>query len=394
MKADNNVKLRADRVWLTSDACDLDEFVRHTGRKTTRDDCPLAAEIVSNVPIYDGDAIRDSSKDPEARRALMAEWAEAMLTGPGIVVFRKAYSDPAPVDAATEIFNTIIAEQHAGNSGGGDHFAKPGANDRVWNALEKLCLRAPEVFAAYYANVSVAMASQAWLGTGYQMTSQINVVNPGGAAQSAHRDYHMGFQSAEEISKFPAHAHRLSPVMTLQGAIAHCDMPIESGPTLFLPFSQTFEPGYFAYRRPEFARYFDERHVQLPLAKGDAVFFNPALFHAAGHNRTTSVKRMANLLQVSSAYGRAMESVDRVKMAKALYPALLETRTLSAGERANAVAACAEGYAFPTNLDRDPPLGGLAPQTQQQLMLNALAENLDPSAFGAALDRRAWSRLT
>jgi ectoine hydroxylase-related dioxygenase (phytanoyl-CoA dioxygenase family) len=28
-----------------------------------------------------------------------------------------------------------------------DHFAKPGANDRVWNALEKLCLRAPVVFA-------------------------------------------------------------------------------------------------------------------------------------------------------------------------------------------------------------------------------------------------------
>ena len=31
---------------------------------------------------------------------------------------------------------------------------------------------------------------------------------------------------------------------------------------------------------------------------------------------------MANLLQVSSAFGRAMESVDRSEMAKALYPAL------------------------------------------------------------------------
>src|SRR6202012_1744776 len=106
------------------------------------------------------------------------------------------------------------------------------------------------------------------------------------------------------------------PVMTLQGAVAHCEMPVESGPTLYLPFSQNFMPGYFAWRRPEFIAYFERNHVQLPLAKGDAAFFNPALFHAAGQNRTIDVKRMANLLQISSPYGRAMESVGRMRMAK------------------------------------------------------------------------------
>lgn len=75
--------------------------------------------------------------------------------------------------------------------------------------------------------------------------------------------------------------HRLSPVLTLQGAVAHCDMPVESGPTLFLPYSQTYLPGYLALKRPEFRTYFEENHVQLPLEKGDVVFFNPALFHAA-----------------------------------------------------------------------------------------------------------------
>ena len=55
---------------------------------------------------------------------------------------------------------------------------------------------------------------------------------------------------------------------------------------------------------------------------GDAVFFNPALFHAAGTNRSKDVRRIANLLQVSSAFGRAMESVDRLKMSLKLYPAL------------------------------------------------------------------------
>ena len=50
------------------------------------------------------------------------------------------------------------------NVGGGDHFAKPGANDRIWNALEKLCLRDPAVFAAYYGNAVIALVSEAWLG--------------------------------------------------------------------------------------------------------------------------------------------------------------------------------------------------------------------------------------
>ena len=34
-----------------------------------------------------------------------------------------------------------------------------------------------------------------------------------------------------------------------------------------------------AFSRPDFQEYFQAHHVQLPLRKGDAVFFNPALFH-------------------------------------------------------------------------------------------------------------------
>ncbi len=140
------------------------------------------------------------------------------------------------------------------------------------------------------------------------------MVNPGGAAQTVHRDYHLGFLSQEQASAYPAHVHRLSPVLTLQGAVAHVDMPVESGPTLYLPHSQKFEPGYLAWRLAQFVEYFETHHVQLPLEKGDAVFFNPALFHAAGHNVSADIKRMANLLQISSAFGRAMETVDREAM--------------------------------------------------------------------------------
>ena len=384
---------RARDVWLDADSCRLDEFKALIERGADAADYPLAAEIVDNAPIYEGEAIRAAAREPQARRELMAEWTSAMLDGPGLVVFRGAFDDLAAVERVTRVFFDIIDEQRRAGATAGDHFAKPGANDRVWNALEKLCLRDAEAFAAYYANEAIAMVSEAWLGTGYQITSQVNCVNPGGAAQSAHRDYHMGFQSADEIARFPAHAHRLSPMLTLQGAVAHGDMPLESGPTLYLPFSQSYAPGYFAYRRPEFAAYFDAHCVQLPLKTGDAAFFNPALFHAAGHNRTSNIRRIANLLQISSAYGRAMESVDRAKMVKALYPALREGR-LDAGAQARVIAASAEGYAFPTNLDRDPPLGGLAPQTQAQLMEKALGERWDSPKFAAAVDAQTERRLT
>jgi ectoine hydroxylase-related dioxygenase (phytanoyl-CoA dioxygenase family) len=225
------------------------------------------------------------------------------------------------------------------------------------------------------------------------MTAQINLVRPGGQAQQAHRDYHLGFQTAEVAARFPAHIHALSATMTLQGAVAHCDMPIESGPTQLLPFSQLFPEGYMAYRRADFRDFFAQHAVQLPLSKGDAVFFNPALFHAAGENRSPDIHRMANLLQVSSAFGRAMENVDRLGMCKVLYPALQAARDLGADEIAAAIAAAAEGYSFPTNLDTDPPVGGLAPETQVALMQRALAEGMSASALSEALDAQAARRI-
>jgi ectoine hydroxylase-related dioxygenase (phytanoyl-CoA dioxygenase family) len=395
MKTDNQQKLRADRVWLSEDACDLDELRALAEKTTALTDYPSASAVEKNVLIYDSRKVMTAAATPEGRRAVLAEICEAFGEGPGVVVFKRAYEDTGIVDRASTIFDAIIEEQHRTSTGGGDHFAKPGANDRIWNSLEKHCLADPANFAEYYGNAIIALASEAWLGPSYQMTAQVNRVNPGGTAQSAHRDYHLGFQSSKVIEQFPAHVHRLSPVLTLQGAVAHCDMPLESGPTLFLPHSQTYVPGYLALKRQEFRDYFEANHVQLPLEKGDLVFFNPALFHAAGTNRSADIKRVANLLQVSSAFGRAMETVNRERMSARLFPALktLQGR-LSPDEIANAVAACAEGYSFPTNLDCDPPLGGLAPKTQAQLMHEALKEGWSDEVFTAALAEQAQKKLS
>ena len=370
------------QVWLDGDAADFESFRAQVERATQAADVPQAAEIREKVPIYDGDAVRAAAAGD--RRELMSEWVRVFDTGPGVIVIRGAFADPSIVDRATEVFEALIASERAAGGGAGDHFAKPGANDRVWNAVQKHCLADPEGFAQYFGAETLALPCAAWLGRGYQMTAQVNRVNPGGAPQTAHRDYHLGFMSPEQMRDFPAHVHRLSPVLTLQGAVAHCDMPVESGPTMLLPYSQRFAEGYLAFGRPEFQDHFARHHVQLPLAKGDAVFFNPALMHGAGRNRTEDVYRMANLLQVSSAFGRAMEAVDRDAMCAALYPALragLAGGRLDRAAALNAIAACAEGYAFPTNLDNDPPVGGMAPKTQAQRMIEALDAGLPETAF-------------
>jgi ectoine hydroxylase-related dioxygenase (phytanoyl-CoA dioxygenase family) len=305
--------------------------------------------VTQDVPIYDCDKLREMlCGDSRQRTSLLSEWAWVWQEGPGILVLKRALPCAAVVDAVTARYFEII-ENERSNGCGGDHFAKAGANDRMWNALEKLCLVDPALFARYYANDMIALASEAWLGPAYQVTSQVNNVRPGGAAQTPHRDYHLGFCTPPQAERYPAHVHRLSSLLTLQGAVAHVDMPLESGPTLYLPHSQKYSHGYLLADRADFAAYFAEHRIQLPLQKGDAVFFNPALLHAAGENRSAAIQRTANLLQISSAFGRAMESVDRDRMTRALYPhlqALMQSGELDAGAVDRVLAASTEGYPF------------------------------------------------
>ena len=368
--------------WLSREDCDLEDFRALVEQTTDVADYPHAEAVRQNAVVY-GPDLRHRVADGAERRAVQAEVARVLLDGPGIAVFSGAF-DPAVVDAATRAFFALIDEQRAAGTVAGDHFAKPGANDRVWNSLEKLAVGHPEVFADYYANDLVALASQAWLGPNYQVTAAVNVVNPGGQAQVAHRDYHLGFMDTDLAARYPAHVHLLSPALTLQGAVAHCDMPVETGPTMYLPHSHKYQAGYLAAGLPEFTAYFDAHHVQLPLQKGDAVFFNPALFHGAGTNHSPDVRRMANLLQVSSAFGRAIDTVDRGRAVRALYPVLARRLAAGVDERdlRNVVAASAEGYPFPTNLDRDQPVDGTSPPSQAGLVWQALragwdAERLD-----------------
>ena len=228
----------------------------------------------------------------------------------------------------------------------GDHFAKPGANDRVWGALDKFARARPgrvrrllrqrhpraDLRRPGWAPATRSPRRSTWSTRAARRRSRTATTTSASCRRS-------------RPSATPRTSTALSPALTLQGAVAHVDMPVETGPTLYLPHSQKYAAGYLAFHQPEFTAYFDANHVQLPLAKGDAAFFNPALFHGAGTNRSADVRRMANLLQVSSAFGRAMETVDRTAMSRRAVPGAARPSTRRASR--NVIAAVGRGLRLP-----------------------------------------------
>lgn len=370
---------------------DIEDFRAICSQQTQLADYPFASDVQQNILIYDGDSVRAALDSGEKEAALKAEFCYALKDGPGVIIIKNAYPDKSVIDRATEIFREIVAEEKAGKQGKGDHF---GSNERIWNSIQKACVKDPDSFIDYYNNPILALACEAWLGPYYQISAQMNNVKPDNKAQSVHRDYHLGFQSSEIVARFPAHAQIISQYLTLQGAIAHVDMPLESGPTLLLPYSHQYEPGYMTYQLPEFVAYFEEHKSQLPFEKGDMVFFSPALFHGAGTN-VGDFDRMANLVQISSAFGRTMETIDNIVMIEAVYSALLariEAGAITEREVQDTIAAIGDGYSFPTNLDSDPPIGGNAPETGQQMMQRALNEKWSLEQLQSTLKAYAQRR--
>lgn len=375
-------------IYINDSHISLDDFATICAQTLRKEDFQLARSADKNVLIYHRDDLLAAATAD--RQNMLAELHRALSSGPGVLVVQGLYGDVSAVDRSSNVFEDILASE-AANGGGGDHFAKAGSNGRIWNALQKVAERDADAFIDYYSNPLLALICEAWVGPGYEITAQVNQVRPGGKAQQPHRDYHLGFQVNDVVARFPLPLQILSQYLTLQGAVAHSDMPIESGPTQLLPWSQQYAEGYLAWRDPRFIEFFQQHAIQLPLQKGDGLFFNPALFHAAGNNITQDHVRTANLLQVSSAFGKTMEKVNHVKVMEAIYSTLL-SKDLSDEELQAIVAASGEGYSFPTNLDTDPPLGGLVPKTQQQLLLEALQQRCSAEEFSQQLDNHESKR--
>ncbi|KAA8650489.1 hypothetical protein EYZ11_007672 [Aspergillus tanneri] len=365
----------------------LEEFKKICSQTTDKVTYSLASSVEKEIPIYNASTL--DPLDPDLADRLQDEWHHALNSGPGVFVLKGMYHPcryEKTLSSTNNAFQRIIEhERQSSRVVKGDHFATSGKNDRIWNSFSKHAKEDPSSFIDYYSNPWLRLVCESWLGPVYRVTAQVNVVKPGGAAQESHRDYHLGFQEVDRCAAFPRSIQLTSQYLTLQGAVAHSDMPERSGPTRFLPFSQTYEAGYLAWRREEFRAYFKENYTALPLALGDGLFFNPAVFHAAGENEMDAVvsdggfHRRANLLQISSGLGKTMETIDTVPIVDLCWEGMVE-RYHASGNVLDAameafVLAVADGYPFPTNLDRRPPApSGMAPESEQEIIRRGLKE--------------------
>ena len=339
------------QVYFSQSDIDYDDLAKICSQKTLQEDYPFADSVSNNVVIYDANYLESFIGDSENELRLKTELHQVLEGGPGVFVIRNLYRHDA-IDQSNNIFEKIVESE--GNTGN-DHFAS-GTNTRIWNAFQKVALEDPNAFISYYSNNLLKLVAESWCGPNSQMTAQVNIVRPGGEMQKPHRDYHLGFQENQVVELFPISAHRLSNYLTLQGGVAHTDMPLASGPTMVLPYSQQYELGYLAWRDNACTDFFNDNAVQNQMNKGDGIFFNPALLHGAGSNTTKDFHRIGNLLQISSPFGKTMERIDYLKIINRIYPLLLEhsiNKTLSEKLIENVLVCATDGYAFPTNLDND-----------------------------------------
>lgn len=354
-------------------------------------DYPCAARIEQQVPIYDGEQLRQLNT--EQMQAVCREWAECWQHGAGVIAISAFYAEAEAdtVNAMTRSMYRLLEQEQRDKNASGDHFAGQGTNKRLWNALEKIAVEDPQAFIDYYQNPLLGSVAEAWLGPGYQLTTQVNLVPPGSSAQEPHRDYHLGFQTDSEVERYPLHVQTMSALLTLQGAVAHANMPVESGPTRVLPHSQRYDLGYQLYRQDKFKTFFDDHAVQLPMALGDAAFFNPALMHGAGANNSADVQRLANLFQISSPFGIPMETIDHDRVQLACYDTL-QASPPSGNALETLATVMSDSYPFPTNLDRDVPDSSLTPTSSKQLLLRALDQGLDKAEYKKLLKDYRWRR--
>ena len=339
------------QVYFNQSDIDYDDLAKICSQKTLQEDYPFADSVSNNVVIYDANYLETFIGDSENELRLKTELHQVLEGGPGVFVIRNLYRHDA-IDQSNNIFEKILESE--GNTSN-DHFAS-GTNTRIWNAFQKVALEDPNAFISYYSNNLLKLVAESWCGPNSQMTAQVNIVRPGGEMQKPHRDYHLGFQENQIVELFPISAHRLSNYLTLQGGVAHTDMPLASGPTMVLPYSQQYELGYLAWRDNACTDFFNDNAVQNQMNKGDGIFFNPALLHGAGSNTTKDFHRIGNLLQISSPFGKTMERIDYLKIINRIYPLLLEhsiNKTLSEKLIENVLICATDGYAFPTNLDND-----------------------------------------
>jgi hypothetical protein len=205
------------RLYSKDEPPSLIELQKLCAKQCLKEEYLLATDVSSNIPIYDLSV--HQADDTSTINSLQDEWHPILISGPGVLVLKHLFPDSGLLRSVNTIFSSIIEEERA--TAKGDHFAPSGLNSRIWNSFQKHAMRDPASFLQYYSNVWLQHICNAWLGPSYQITAQVNLVRPSGQPQVSHRDYHLGFQTAEACANYPRAMHIASQFLTLQGGVAH-----------------------------------------------------------------------------------------------------------------------------------------------------------------------------
>ncbi|KAH6986606.1 hypothetical protein EDB80DRAFT_818173 [Ilyonectria destructans] len=382
----------------------VEDLKKVCDQQTNKAHYPNASDFPEGIPVYDMSQFAGRHDDEALVGTLQDEWSYSIAEGPGVVVLRGLYKIDgleSVLDAANTVFDKILQDEKSAGVGASQTQTSESGytldrNLKTYNAFTKLAVRDPETFVAYYSNPWLKHVAEAWVGPGYRINATLNIVPPGGFAQPAHRDYHMGFFDAERCVKFPRLVQMANQILTLQGAVAHTDMPSPSGPTRFLPFSQKFEAGYMAHRRQEFQDHFKSNYISVPLEKGDGVFFNPSILHAAGDNTTEDFYRSAHLIQINSNFGKPSEYINPVPIIRSCWDTMAQEYAKNglSSQLDAVVVAVGDGYPFPTTLDRIVSGGDIfAMKTEQELLRLGLEKGQTRDEIVQALKTAQGTRL-
>lgn len=300
--------------------------------------------LIKNIPV-----IKNIDFNPVFNRyikndieKLKNEINNTLVNGCGILVIK----DVIPINVITEtnkLIDNILSRQIIPNN---DHFSN---NLRIWNFFEKFCIQSPELFINYFKNPVFNLIFQSYMGPKYNVSSQINIVEPGSKSQIFHRDYHLGLMNYEEIKKYPLNIHKSSKNLTLQCLIAHSNINKFNGSTKLIPYSQNIENGYLDIKNDKTIKKCEENYIQLNLNVGDILFFNPAVYHAAGSNKTYH-NRIGNIIQINSAFSIPMEAYNN-NLIKKIVSNSIKRLNLSQVEINGLEEMIFDKYEYPKKLD-------------------------------------------
>ena len=371
----------------------LDRRLRRPRRPAdaTSSDYPHADAVERNVLIY-GEKLRAAIGTTSGRTAVQTELMRALTDGPGIVVFKQAFGDLSVVDRATEAF---LAPDRR----------REGGRRRRRGPLRQARRERPGLGRAGQAGRHRPRGVRRLLRQRRHRAGQRGLARSGLPGHLAGQRGQPRRSGADRAPRLPPRLHGRRGSRPLPGprapAVAGAD-PAGRGRAL----------RHAGRDRP------DPLPAVLAPVRARLPRLPPARVHRVLRGSTTPSCRWRRATPRSSTPPCSTAPARTSRPTSGGWPTCCRCPRRSAarwrpstGSRCagrcsrccwsskaagasdgyldNVIAASAEGYAFPTNLDRDQPIDGLAPQTQADLVRQAVAEGWTQAAFESALDAQA-----